>query len=122
MGWHRITDKETGEDQNVQAAGRSDLDRLYPTARYTRRTLPREPGEADVWDGKQLQDSPDVAKRIERDARWRRMSRAELADAVVERVKAELAPAPIDLDALTATVVERVLARLAERKNQNGDG
>jgi hypothetical protein len=86
MGWHRVTDKATGEAQFVQAESRAELDRLYPTAIYARRTLDREPGEADAWENNALVEKPERRARIEREARWGRMSRAELADALVEPV------------------------------------
>lgn len=89
MAWFRIIDKATRERQHVQCRP-SDVRTLYPADRYfLPRRLPRAPGEADVFDqaaGK-LRKCRATAQRIADDAALARMTRAELVEMIVARLR-----------------------------------
>ena len=85
MTWYRIIAKATGERQHV-SCDPAEVRRLYPVEHFfLPRLLDGEPGEADEFDlasGK-MQRSEERRRKLDEEARWNRMSRAEMAEAII---------------------------------------
>ena len=88
MPWYRVINKATQERQHICCEA-DQVDVQYPRTEYFKpRELESEPGECDEFDltaGK-MKHSDAKRKRVDEEARWNRMSRAEMAEAIIQEV------------------------------------
>ena len=85
--WFRVIEKGTRERQHV-LCDPAEVRRLYPQAHfYLPRPLDGEPGEADVYAAGRLARCDAAAARIEAEATLNRMSRTELVQHIIDKLK-----------------------------------
>ena len=86
--WFRVITRGPGREAQHVLCDPAQMATLYPLADYyPARALDREPSEADVFRARKVQRSDEVAARIAEEAALNRMTRAELLDEVLRRVR-----------------------------------